>query len=230
VPTTRRLLAALACAAACSASHADRSRLDDEDVAERGDCEIELAAERQTARRAATERETALQLDCGIGWRTELKAALARQRSPGERTDSFDLEARTALFDRAVAGVAWSIAYGASAERSAGGPWRRSAHFLALEGALRPAEAWVVEAEVAWRRDRIDRREAWVWTLGVEHEISDLLEVRAELEDDNRSRPLAGIELRYEFWPDRARLNLSYAARSGPSRERKLGLGVTFEF
>lgn len=227
---TRRLLAALACAVACHASHADRSRLDEEDVAKPGECEVELAFERQTARRSATERETAGQLDCGIGWRTELTLALARQRSSGERSDSFDIEARTGLADRAIAGIAWSLAYGVSAEREARGPWRRSAHFVAIEGALRPAEAWVVEARVGWRRERLERREAWGWLLGVEHEFSDRLEMRAELDDDSRSQPLAGIELRYEFWPDRARLNLSYAARAGRSHERRLGVGVAFEF
>jgi len=230
VQNNRRLLAALACAVACHASHADRSRLGEEDVANPGECEVELGVERQTAHRSATERETAAQLDCGIGWRTELTVASARRRSSGERADSFDIEARTGLADRAIGGIAWSLAYGVSAERDARGPWRRSAHFVALEGALRPAGAWVVEARVGWQRERLERREAWGWLLAVEHELSDRFEVRAELDDDSRSQPLAGIESRYEFWPDRARLNLSYAARAGRSHERRLGVGVAFEF
>ncbi len=226
----RRLLVTLACAAVCTASHAGRSRLDDEDAAKRGECEIELATARQTARGAAVEHETAVELDCGIGWRTELVAALARQRSAGERTESIDLEARTALFDRGSSGIAGSLAYGASADRGAGGPWRRSAHFVALEANWRPADTWVVEGRVGWRRDQLERREMRLWMLAVEREISDRLEARVELEDDTRSRPLASIQLRFEFWPDRARLNVSYAARSGPTHERRLGVGVTFEF
>ena len=227
---TRRLLATLACAAVCTASHANRSRLDDEDAAKRGDCEIELATARQTARGADAEHETAVELDCGIGWRTELVAALGRQRSAGERAESVDLEARTALLDRGSSGIAWALSYGASAERGAGGPWRRSAHFVALEANWRPADIWVVEGRVGWRRDELERREMRLWTLAVEHEISERLEARVEVEGDTRSRPLASIELRFEFWPDRARLNLSYAARSGPTHERRPGVGVTFEF
>ena len=226
----RRLLATLACAAVCTASHADRSRLDDEDAAKRGDCEIELATARQTARGAAAEHDTAVEVDCGIGWRTELVAALARQRSAGARAESFDLEARTALLDWGSSGIDLSLTYGASAERGAGGPWRRSAHFVALEADWRPADAWVVTGRVGWRRDELERRDMRLWTLAVEHEISDLLEARVEVEDDTRSRPVAIIELRFEFWPDRARLNVSYAARSGPTHERRLGVGVTFEF
>ena len=225
---SRRLLATLACAAVCTASHAGRSRLDNEDAAKRGDCEIELATARQTTRGAASENDTVVELDCGIGWGTELVAGLGRQRSAGERTGSIDLEARTALFDRG--GIAWSLGYGLSAERGAGGPWRRSAHFVALEADWRPADTWVVEGRVGWRRDRLESREMRLWTLAVEHEISDLLEARLEVEDDTRSRPLGSIELRFEFWPDRARLNVSYAARSGQGRERRLGVGVTFEF
>ena len=229
---TRRVLATLACAAVCTASHANRPRLDDADVAKRGDCEIELVTARQTARGAAAEHETAVELDCGIGFGTELVAAMGRQRSAGERAESIDLEARTALLHTGggSSGIAWSLAYGASAERGAGGPWRRSAHFVALVANWRPADTWVVEGRVGWRRDTRERRETRLWKLAFEHEIFDRLEARVEVEDDTRSRPLASIELRFEFWPDRARLNLSYAARSGPTHERRLGVGVAFEF
>lgn len=232
--TPVQLLVALLCALACGASHADRSRLDDENVARRGDCEVELAMERQTVRQAeghsVAPHAEVVQLSCGVGARTEIVAAYTRERSDGERALAVDLEARSTLFDLGRAGGAWSLSYGASAERSAGTSWRTVAHFVALDAAWRPAEAWVLEARLGWSRDRIEARHTRAWLLAVEHEISDRLEVRAEVADDPHSRPLVGVELRCEFWPDVARLQLSWAARSGASRERRLGVGLAFEF
>lgn len=227
----RRLLAALACVAACHAAHADRSRVaEDGDAAEAGDCELDLAFERQTARGTAAERERSMQLDCGIGWRTELVVALARGRSEDGRREAIDLEARTSVFERGAGGLSWALEYGLSVERIGGGHWRRSEYFVALDAAFAPVPAWVIEARLGSARDLIERRDRTLWTLGVEHEISDALEARAELDGDDRERPLASVELHYEFWPDVARINLSYGARSGPLRERRVGVGVTFEF
>lgn len=221
-----RCIAALVCVAAATA-HADRSRLD-EDVADSGDCELELAWERASARRSSRSYASLAQLDCGIGLRTELSATAARERSGSERTEAFDLEARTALFG--AAGIGWSLTYGGSAERGGGRGWRRTAHFVALDAAWRPADGWLAEAQLASVRDREERRSLWAWTLALEHEISDRLEARAEVEDDDRSRPLTALELRYEFWPDRARLRLSFATRGGAAHERRFGAGVAFEF
>lgn len=225
-----RLLAALACLAACHAAQADRFRLDYEDVVEVGDCELEIASERHSARGAATEREQSIQLGCGIGWRTELVATLARRRSDGERSRAIDIEAKTSLFDRPKGGIAWALDYGASAEREPPGSWRWTEHFLALEAAYRPAEAWVIEAQLGAARERLERRNRTIWTLAAEHEFSDLLEARAELEGESRSRPMVNVELSYEVWPDVGRINLSCGARTGRTHERRVGLGLVFEF
>ena len=224
----RFCLAALAFALLASSAQAQRSRLGEEDVAKPGDCELDLAASRQSARGAAAERESALQLDCGIGWRTELVVGVVRRHGGGGRADAIELEARTALFQRG--GVAWSVVYGAAAERRAGASWRGSGHRVGIDAAWRPAEAWVLDGRIVRQRDRIEGRSSWVSSFGLEHELSDRAEARLEIEDESRSRPLLGLELRYEFWPDRARLGLSYAARAGAARERRWGLGVTFEF
>ena len=224
----RRLLATLACALVAHAAHAQRSRLGEDDVAQRGECELELARTRQTARGAAAERESAMQLDCGIGWRTELVLGIASRQGSGEHAGALEVEARTALFQGG--GVAWSVVYGAAAERSAGASWRGSTHVIGLDAAWRPAPAWVIDSRLVRLRDRIERRGSRVWSLGVEHELSDRFEARIEAEDESRRRPLVTLGLRYEFWPDRARFELSYAARAGAPRERRAGAGIVFEF
>lgn len=225
----RRLLAALVCAAACHAAWADRSKLDEEDAVEPGDCELELQRERKTLRGGPSELESTVQLGCGIGLRTELVVAVARQRSGSAREESIDFEAQTWL--GRVGGLGWTLELGASRERESGTRWQLAAHKAAIVAAYQPSDAWVVDAKLGAVRDRIQRRHTTVWELAVEHEVSDPLVVRAALEgNDRRGRPFATIELKYEFWPDRARVNLSYGGRSGAAHERLVGVGVTFEF
>jgi hypothetical protein len=225
----RGLVLALACVVASGSAHADRFRLDD-DVAERGECELEVAAERLSAKDAAAETAGLVQLDCGIGWRTELVATFVGASGGEGRAQAFELEARTLILAKGIAGSTWSLLYGAGIERSAGQSWRGSNQFVAVEAAWRPADAWVAEAQVGAAYDRIDRQRVWQAQVAVEHEFSDLLDARVELADSNRNRPVAAVEVRYEFWPDRARVNLSYAARSGGDRERLAGVGISFEW
>lgn len=199
-------------------------------MVEAGDCEVETLFERQKARDSAAARESSIQLGCGIGRRTELAAAFARQRSERARDESIGLEAKTLLRKGGGAGVAWSLAYGMASERGDGTDWRRGEHFVAVEAALRPAVGWRIEARVGTARDHAARKDKTLWALAAEHAITDTVEVRAELGGDDREPPLAGIALRWQFWPERALLTLSGGAKAGPTHERRIGLGIIVEF
>lgn len=228
----RRLLVALACAAACHAAQADRSRLaDDADVVEAGDCEVETALERQSARAAAPQREASIQFGCGIGWRTELVLAVARRHSDAARDEAIGVEARTSLRERSSGRIGWTLAYGIGAERGGGrGPWRRNEQFVAIEATHQPDRAWLIEARLGTARDPVARSDRTLWALSAEHTVTETVEVRAEVGGDDRSPPLLSLGLRYRVWPERAAVTLSWAAATGPLRERRLGLGITFEF
>ena len=101
---------------------------------------------------------------------------------------------------------------------------------LALEGTWRPASAWRVEARVGTARDRLARSDSTTWTLAAERTLGESFEARAELIGDDRSRPWTGVTLRWRIWPEHAVLSLSGGVRAGPLRERRAGLGLTFEF
>lgn len=223
---------ALMCAAACHAALAERSRLDDEvDVVERGDCEIETTWQRRTARGEPPGRESTLGLGCGIGWGSEWAVAFARTHSNGARDEALGIEGKTSLRARAGGRPGWTLAYGADAERPAGGgPWRRSEHFIALEATLQPAAGWLAEVKLGSVRQRSERRDTTRWSLGLERGLSESIEVAAELAGDDRDRPLASVALRYHIWPEHALLSLRYGVKLAPQNERRLGLGVTFEF
>lgn len=227
----RCLFAALACLALCGVARADRSSLGDADgVIEAGDCEVETAFERRSVRGSAAERTAAIQLVCGIGWRTELAATFARQRVDALRQEATGIEAKTSLLERRGASVGWTLAWGAGTERSASGRWRSSEHFVAIEAALEPRAAWLIEARLATLRERSTHRHRTQWALAVEHALSATLEARAEIEGDDLGRPLTSLGLRYALWPEHALLSLSWAASAGPARERRARIGITFEF
>ncbi len=227
----QRLFACLFCVAACTQAHASRSSVTDpSDVSEAGDCELEAGLERRTSRGEPRQRDTSLRLACGIGWRTELEAAFARQRSVDLRGESFVAEAKTTLRERGDGRTGWALAVGVGAERVAGGRWQQSERFVLLEATRQLGPRWLVELQFGAARDLAARRNATLWALAAEHALSETVELRAELEGDDRGRPQAGVGLRYVLWPELAVLKLSYGTRGGPSRERRTGLGLKFEF
>lgn len=227
----RRCLPALACAAACHVAWADRSRLDDgTDVVEAGDCQLETARERRWERGAAPDRETSIRFGCGIGWRTELMAAIARKRSDATREEAIELEGKTSLRDSGETGIGWAIAYGIGTERVAGSPRQRSGQFVAVEATLRPGSAWLVEGRLGSARDRPASRDSTRWSLAVEHALNDALEALAEVGGDDRGRPQASIGVRYAIWPELGQLELSYGAEKGALRKRRFGVSITIEF
>lgn len=228
----RPFLAMLALAATCSGAQAERSRLaDDAGVVEAGDCEIETAFERKSVRGSARERGSSIQFGCGIGWQTELVASFARKHSDGAtREEAVGLEAKTSLRKRGDGRIGLTLVLGVGGERLAGGPWRRNEHSLALEATYAPAQGWLIEAKFGSARDRFARNDKTLWLLGVEHRLTETLEARAEIGGDDRRRPLLGVALRWQFWPENASVKVSYGTRAGPERERLVSAAFSFEF
>lgn len=228
---TRHWIAALACAAACQAVQAGRSSVTDGgEVAEAGDCEAETAFERTRPRGEARQREASLRLACGIGWDTELEASVARQHGGAARSQTLAFEAKTTLTQRGEGRVGWAIALGVGAERTGGGSWRRNEHSLTVEATYPLGRVWLVEAKLGALRERLNRRDSLLWAVAVEHALNDRLEVRSELDGDDRGRPLASLALTYALVPEHLKLKLSYGARSGPQAERRTGLALALEY
>lgn len=228
---TRHWLVGLACVATCALAQADSDRLaSDGDVAEAGDCDIELGRERKHIRGDTPERESSLRLACGIGWKTELEAAFSRRHGSGARDQAIALEAKTTLRERERGSVGWALAIGVASQRGSAVGWRRSEQFVALEATIEPARDWLVEAKLGAARERNARIDKTLWSMAVERTVSDGVELRAELEGDDRGRPLMAVGLRWMFWPEHAVLKLSYGAVSGPLRERRSGLAIKYGF
>ena len=226
----RCLLVTWACAALCSSVHASRSSVSDEtDVADIGECESEWVHQRLRSSGESVQRERSLRLTCGVGWNTELEAAHARQRRTAARGESLAVEAKTMLRARAGDRIGWSLAIGVGAERR-NGSWRRSEQGLALEATWQLGEQSLVEGKLGVVRDVLSRRDSTLWAVAVEHALHERFELRAELEGDDRQRPLVKAGLRWTLWPELLQLKLSHGVRSGPQRERTTSVGLQVEF
>jgi hypothetical protein len=228
---SRHWIALLLCGLLCNAAQAGRSSVADaSDVAETGDCEAEMSFERIRPRGEARQRETSLRLACGIGWDTEVEATLARQRGGDAGSQTLVLEAKTVLAERGERRIGWAMVLAVGAEKPDGGSWRQTEHSLTLEATYSLGATWLVEAKLGAARERLDRRDGLRWAAAVEHALSERIEVRAEIEGDDRGRPLAGLALKVALWPEDLKLKLGYGSRSGPQAERRASLSLQVEF
>jgi hypothetical protein len=174
----------------------------DSAVADAGDCEVEAIFERTKVRGEPAQRESALRAACGIGWRTELEATLARVRADGTNERRLSLQAKTTLRDRAGDGIGWALAIGIDAERLAGSGWLRSAERIELEASRQFGPTWLAEATLGTARDRAARRHSTTWALSVERAWSETVEIKAELSGDDRDKPFVGVGWRSTLWRD----------------------------
>lgn len=224
-------IAALACAALCQTVQAGRTSVADvSDVADAGDCEAETSFERIRPRGEARQRETSLRLACGIGWDTEVEATVARQRGGDVRGQTLALEAKTTLAERGEGRIGWALALAVGAEKAGGGSWRHSEYALSLEATYSLGATWLIEAKLGAQRERLDRRDSVRWAAAIEHALSERLELRAQIEGDDRGRPLAGLALKVSLWPEDLKLKLAYDKRWGPQAERRMSLSLQLEF
>lgn len=223
-----RLLAALAW---CGGNLAAAQGLGaDSAVADTGDCEIEAVFQRTKARGESVQRESAVRVACGVGWRTELEATLARVRAGRASERLLSLQAKTTLRDRGDDGIGWALALGIDAERPAGGGWRRTTERIELEASSQFGPAWLAEAKLGTERDRATRRHSTTWALSVERAWSETVEINAELSGDDRSKPFVGFGWRYGLWREDVQLKLSWAARTGTPREQQMAVSLQYEF
>ncbi len=223
-------LAALCCSLACSSARAERFRVGDDSDTEAGDCQLDLSIEQRRSTAEPALRESALALDCGIGWQTELSVSLTRQRSAGSSERSLGIEGRTVLPNSGPAGLGWALVYGVDGQRGSLGGWQRSGQFIGLESGLQLAPWLRVELKVESVRDHRERRHASRWTFGVEQALGDAVELRAEWGAQSGQRPAPSLSVRWAAWPDVAALTLNWSAPAGPARERRAGAGLSFEF
>ena len=195
---------------------------EDADIMEAHACELE-GAHSHWREPAAAQRQTSLQLGCGMGWSSEiaLQAIRPRELALGGKTQVWrDGDARFTL--------AWSLAH-----RHVEAAWRRSGAGLTLVASVPLAGDWVVHANLGHQRDELQRRRSTTWALAAEHSglgESGRWQPMAEIFGDDRGLPWANAALRVALWPQRLFVDASLARQLGGANARLATAGFKFAF
>jgi len=209
------------------AAHAGRPlQTDDAPVMDPQACEIEGA---YSDRRAAggNQRQSYLQLGCGIGWGTEiaLQALKPRELVLGGKTQVFS---EPWADGDAQLSVAWSLAH-----RRVQTAWRRSSAGLTLVASAPLSRSWVVHANLGHQRDELLRRCSTGWALAAEHNglgEAGRWQPMVEVFGDDHGRPWANAALRVALVPDRVFVDASLGRQLGGAKARLVTAGFKLAF
>lgn len=173
------------------------------------------------------QRQTSLQLGCGIGWGTEVALNVIRPRE-------LVLNGKTLLASAAWADgdaqltLAWSFSH-----RHVETVWRRSSAGLILVGSVPLTRELTLHANLGHQRDEMVGRRSTTWALAVEHGgfgEGGRWQPMAEVFGDDRGRPWANAALRVALLPDRVFVDASYGRQFAGARARLKTVGFKFAF
>jgi hypothetical protein len=223
-------IAALLCVTACSSAHAGRPlATEDADVLERGECETEGFAARQTAAGAAAVDGIALQLGCGFGWNSQAALGYARERSAGASTGAWGLSGKTAIVERALGTTGVTLAWGLGTLREPGGSMKHEASFLTLVATRAWVDGWLTHANLGWSRSESASANSTTWNLAVEKPIGGDVDLMAEVYGDDRDKPWLGTGVRWSV-TERFSVDASWSVQNASPRPKLWTLGFKLAF
>ncbi len=173
------------------------------------------------------QRQTSLQLGCGIGQGSEVALNVIRPRE-------LALNGKTLLVSTAWADgdaqltLGWSLSH-----RHVETIWRRSSAGLNLIGSAPLTRELTLHANLGHQRDELLRRRSTTWALAVEHGglgEGGRWQPMAEVFGDDRGKPWANAALRVAVVPDRLFVDASYGRQFAGARARLKTLGFKLAF
>jgi hypothetical protein len=173
------------------------------------------------------QRQTSLQLGCGVGWGTEAALNAVRPRE-------LALNGKTLLASTvwpagdAQLTLAWSLSH-----RRVKTGWRRSSAGLILVASLPLTRDLTLHPNLGHQRDEMLGRRSTTWALAVEHGgfgEGGRWQPMAEVFGDDRGRPWANAALRVGLVPDRVFVDASYGRQLSGFRARLKTAGFKLAF
>ena len=204
---------------------------EDADVLAARDCEFEAGAFSESSGGDDT-LEQAMNLSCGMGWRTQLGIAAGRLK-----------DADTSKQQRALGGKLslWQGENGAGAALAAAAIWERvDGHWREATLNLNAAYSRPLPAELTLhlnlghRQNKVESEASTTWATALEHDGFALgsltLAPMAEVFGNDRSAPWWNAGLRLTLLPDQLSVGLSYGRQINPERARLATLSVKLAF
>lgn len=209
------------------AAHAGRPlQAEDAPTMAPGSCEVEGASSNWRSG-GQTQRQSYLQLGCGIGGGTELALQAFTPRELG-------LNGKTQFFSTgwrdgdAQLSLAWSLNH-----RRVETAWRRSGAGLILVASAPLSRDWTLHANLGHARDELQRRRSTTWALAAEHNglgEAGRWQPMAEVFGDDRGRPWANAALRLALVPDSVFVDASLGRQLGGAKVRLATAGFRLAF
>lgn len=185
-------------------------------------CELE-GAHSHWRQPGAAQRQTSLQLGCGVGSGTEIALQAIRPQELALVGKTQVWQAGEAQFT-----LAWTLAH-----RHVAAAWRRSGASLALVASAPLVPAWTLHANLGHQRDEMQHRRSTTWALAAEHQglgEAGRWQPMAEVFGDDRGRPWANAALRVTLLPQRLFVDASLGRQLGGTKARLATLGFKFAF
>jgi hypothetical protein len=225
--TSRGACAAILLVATCDAWAGRPLSVEDASVVEEHGCQVEAWVDR--SRDATTGWMVPA---CNFFWDTEWQAGFARAHEERTRFSDAYLQAKT-LLREATADSPWSAAsaFGVTRKRldqtHRGDDNPYAIAVLTVQAGSAPV---LLHGNLGWSRDRETSRDATVWGVAAESQVSASTALMGEVFGENSQRPFWRAGARWTVIPKRLDLDLSYVARpGGTGAERFISLGVTWQ-
>lgn len=217
---------------AAGAAHAGRPlQTEDAGVLDAGGCEVEGAHERLRVS-GATARDTALTLNCGIGWRSQLGITGSRSSADGDSASGTALSGKTRLWSADGEGPALTLAWSLGWARAAGS-WQHAEDLARLVWSM-PAGPGTLHLNLGHARDRLGHTSSTPWGVGWEHggfQAGGLtLAPMAEVYGDGRGGHAWNVALRATLVPEKLFIDGSYGRQTGSVGARLVTVGFKVAF
>ena len=202
---------------------------EDADVLDRGECEWESYAARESVSGAPSARTLSTQIGCGVGAMPQAALAYGRSRFDGETTPGWALVGKTALLPREGGGLGLTLAWGLGWQRMPGSSWRHEDSALNLVATRTFADRFTAHANLGWSRSESERRNTTTWNTALEWSATDRLDLMGEVYGDDRARPWLGVGARYAI-SERLTVDASWTVQNNTPRPKLLTVGVKVGF
>lgn len=199
---------------------------DDATTMEPRACEVEGASSHWRSD-GQTQRQSYLQLGCGIGGGTELALQAFKPRELGVNGKTQFFSTPWAEGDAQLS-LAWSLNH-----RRVETAWRRSGAGLILVASVPLLRNWTAHANLGHVRDELQRRRSTTWALAAEHNglgEAGRWQPMAEVFGDDLGRPWANAALRLALVPDSVFVDASLGRQLGGAKARLATAGFKLAF
>jgi hypothetical protein len=204
---------------------------EDADILEPSACELE-GFRQQFSARGDSSGESALTVNCGIGWNSQVGLTASRANgSDGSR--GLNLGGKTRIWRADPDGAAFTVAWAIGAGQPDGGDWRHELSQVTLVGSV-PLGPGTVHLNLGHARDRPSSLVYTPWGVAWEHKDLDWQGFKwapmAEVFGDGHGESWWNTGARFTVVEDRLSLNLSYGCRWGSDRTCLSSLGFKLSF